>query len=201
MGDNRPFTVQVRIVAATNANLERLVAEGRFRSDLLFRLRVAAIDLPPLRERKDEIPALTAHFVRKAMAETRRTNLRVGDDLVAALLMYDWPGNLRELANELRRVVAMADDDGVLSADMLSRTISGPWFSVRVPREAPASASETDSVQVSLNQPLDVALADIERRFIERAMQQTGGNVTEAAEMLGISRKGLFLKRKKLGLR
>jgi DNA-binding NtrC family response regulator/tetratricopeptide (TPR) repeat protein len=202
VGDNRPIIVQVRIVAATNAHLERLVSEGRFRSDLLFRLRVAAIDLPPLRERKDEIPALTAHFVRKAMAETRRSDLRVGDDLVAALLMYDWPGNLRELANELRRVVAMADDGGVLSADMLSRTIAGPWFAVRVPREeAPATSTASNGVALSLDQPLEVALADVERRFIERAMQQTGGNVTEAAEMLGISRKGLFLKRKKLGLR
>lgn len=201
VGENRPITVQVRIVAATNAHLERLVAEGRFRSDLLFRLRVAAIDLPPLRERKDEIPALTAHFVRKAMAETRRNQIQVGDDLVAALLMYDWPGNLRELANELRRVVAMADDEGVLGAGMLSPAISGPWFAVRVPPEPVAAPAAPNGVVISLEQPLDVALADVERRFIERAMAQTGGNVTEAAEMLGISRKGLFLKRKKLGLR
>lgn len=201
VGENRPLTVQVRIVAATNARLEALVSEGRFRSDLLFRLRVAAIDLPPLRERKDEIPALTAHFVRKAMAETRRVNVRVGDDLVAALLMYDWPGNLRELSNELRRVVAMADDEAVLRAEALSPAISGPWFAARVPPRPAQQPESSEEITLALDQPLEIALASVERRFIERAMTQTKGNVSEAAALLGISRKGLFVKRRRLGLR
>lgn len=201
VGENRPLTVQVRIVAATNARLEALVSEGRFRSDLLFRLRVAAIDLPPLRERKDEIPALTAHFVRKAMAETRRVNIRVGDDLVAALLMYDWPGNLRELSNELRRVVAMADDEGVLRAEALSPAISGPWFAARVPSRSAQQPESSEEITLALDQPLEIALASVERRFIERAITQTKGNVSEAAALLGISRKGLFVKRRRLGLR
>lgn len=201
VGENRPLTVQVRIVAATNARLEALVSEGRFRSDLLFRLRVAAIDLPPLRERKDEIPALTAHFVRKAMAETRRVNVRVGDDLFAALLMYDWPGNLRELSNELRRVVAMADDEAVLRAEALSPAISGPWFAARVPPRPAQQPESSEEITLALDQPLEIALASVERRFIERAMTQTKGNVSEAAALLGISRKGLFVKRRRLGLR
>jgi DNA-binding NtrC family response regulator len=197
VGDTRPLHVKVRVVAATNARLEDLVSQGRFRSDLLYRLRVATLALPPLRERKDEIPALTAHFVRKAVAETGRARLTIGDDLVAAFLLYDWPGNLRQLANELRRVAALAEDGAVLRSSDLSPEVSGPWFAARPQTEAPAPPG---GVTIALDQPLELALAETERIFIERALAQTHGHVSGAAQLLGISRKGLFLKRKKLGL-
>jgi DNA-binding NtrC family response regulator len=196
VGELKPVTVNVRIVAATNARLESLVEQGRFRSDLFYRLRVAALALPPLRERKDEIPALIAHFVRKAIAETNRQQIVVGDDVVAAMLLYDWPGNLRQLSNELRRMVALAQDGSTLHTTDLSPEISEPWFAIRPQIDAPAGPG----VVVRLDQPLDVALEELERAFIERALAQSHGRVTEAAQLLGISRKGLFLKRKKLGL-
>jgi DNA-binding NtrC family response regulator/tetratricopeptide (TPR) repeat protein len=196
VGELKPSTVNVRIVAATNARLESLVEQGRFRSDLFYRLRVAALALPPLRERKDEIPALIAHFVRKAVAETNRQQIVVGDDVVAAMLLYDWPGNLRQLSNELRRMVALAEDGSTLHTRDLSPEISEPWFAIRPQVDTPAGPG----VIVRLDQPLDVALEDLERAFIERALAQSHGRVTEAAQLLGISRKGLFLKRKKLGL-
>lgn len=196
VGDLKPLQVKVRIVAATNARLEHLVEQGRFRSDLLYRLRVAAIALPPLRERKDEIPALTAHFVRKAIAETGRQQVRMGDDAVAALLLYDWPGNLRQLSNEIRRLVAMAEDGAVLHSTDLSPEIAEPWFAAH-PGDGPATGH---GVTVRIDQPLALALEEVERAFIERAMAQSQGCVTDAAQLLGISRKGLFLKRKKLGL-
>jgi DNA-binding NtrC family response regulator/tetratricopeptide (TPR) repeat protein len=196
VGEHKPITVKVRVVAATNARLETLVEQGRFRSDLFYRLRVAALALPPLRERKDEIPALTAYFVRKAIAETNRQQITVGDDVVAAMLLYDWPGNLRQLSNELRRMIALAEDGTTLHTSDLSPEISEPWFAIRPQVDTPAGPG----VVVRLDQPLDVALEDLERAFIERAMAQSHGRVTEAAQLLGISRKGLFLKRKKLGL-
>jgi len=196
VGDLKPLQVKVRVVAATNAKLDTLAAEGRFRSDLLYRLRVAALDLPPLRERKDEIPALTAHFVRKAVAESHRSHITVGDDVVAALLLHDWPGNLRELSNELRRIVALAEDGSTLRATDLSPDVAAPWFAAR-PQAPPRSP---DGVAVRLDQPLDVATEELERAFIEHALTQTQGRVSDAAQLLGISRKGLFLKRKKLGL-
>ncbi len=196
VGEAKPVTVNVRVVAATNARLESLVEQGRFRSDLLYRLRVAALALPPLRERKDEIPALIAHFARKAIAETNRQQITVGDDVVAAMLLYDWPGNLRQLANELRRMVAMAEDGSTLHTSDLSAEISEPWFAIRPQADTPVGPG----VAVRLDQPLDVALEELERAFIERALAQSHGRVTEAAQLLGISRKGLFLKRKKLGL-
>jgi DNA-binding NtrC family response regulator len=197
LGDPRPTHTRVRVVAATNAHLESLVAEGRFRSDLFYRLRVAAISLPPLRERKDEIPALAETFVRKACKEAGRKNLSVGADFIAALLLHEWPGNIRQLGNEVRRAVTLADDGATLKAEDLSPEIAAGWVARRpVPPEAPPAPA----VSVRLDQSLDCAVSDIERAFVRRALDQTQGRVSDAARLLGISRKGLFLKRKKLGL-
>ena len=197
LGDPRPTHTRVRVVAATNANLESLVSQGRFRSDLFYRLRVATLSLPPLRERKDEIPALAATFVRKACKEAGRRHLNVGADFVAALLLHEWPGNIRQLANEVRRAVAIVDDGATLTAQELSPEIAEGWITRRpAPPETPAGPVIT----VRLDQSLDRAVDDIERAFIRRALQQTEGRVSDAARLLGISRKGLFLKRKKLGL-
>ncbi|MEO6221841.1 MAG: sigma 54-interacting transcriptional regulator, partial [Vicinamibacterales bacterium] len=197
LGDPRPTHIRVRVVAATNAQLETLVDQGRFRSDLFYRLRVATISMPPLRERKDEIPALAATFVRKACQEAGRQHLNTGADFVAALLLHEWPGNIRQLANEVRRAVALADDGGTLSAQDLSAEIAEGWVTRR---PAQPETPTGPSVTVSLDQSLDRAVDDIERAFVERALLQTQGRVSDAARLLGISRKGLFLKRKKLGL-
>jgi DNA-binding NtrC family response regulator len=198
LGDPRPTHTRVRVVAATNAQLESLVSQGRFRSDLFYRLRVAAIALPPLRERKDEIPALAATFVRKACKEAGRRNLSVGADFIAALLLHEWPGNIRQLANEVRRAVTLTDDGATLTAQDLSPEIAEGWVARRpVQPEAPPAAP---SVSIRLDQSLECAVDDIERAFVRRALQQTQGRMSDAARLLGISRKGLFLKRKKLGL-
>ncbi len=197
IGELKPQRVGVRLVAATNANLEELVGQGRFRMDLYYRLGVAKLALPPLRERKDEIPALATLFLERYAAECRRTGVRLGDDLIAALLLYDWPGNIRQLANEIRRVVAMAENgQGLVAAD-LSPDILDAW-------NARPTATDVDplgpTVTVRLDQPLDQAIADMERRFIDHALRTSGGRVTDAAHLLGISRKGLFLKRRRWGL-
>jgi DNA-binding NtrC family response regulator/tetratricopeptide (TPR) repeat protein len=197
VGEPRPSHTRVRVVAATNAHLESLVAQGRFRSDLLYRLRIATLSLPPLRERKDEIPALAALFVRKACEETGRQRLSVADDFIAALLLHDWPGNIRQLANEIRRVVALSDDGATVTAYDLSPDVAQGW-ATRLP--GPLERTIGPAVTVSLDQPLDRAIDDVERAFLERALTQTRGHVSDAARLLGISRKGLFLKRKKLGL-
>ncbi len=109
----------VRIVAATNANLDDLVEDGRFRRDLFYRLSVARLTLPPLRERKDEIPALASLFLTRCSRECHRTGVRLADDLIAALLLYDWPGNIRQLSNEIRRIAALADDGQLLHSQRL----------------------------------------------------------------------------------
>ena len=197
LGDPRPTQTRVRVVAATNAHLETLVSQGRFRSDLFYRLRVATLALPPLRERKDEIPALAATFVRKACKESGRRNLSVGADFIAALLLHEWPGNIRQLFSEVRRAVILSEDGTTLTPQDLSPEIAEGWVSRRPEKlEAPAPPA----VAVRLDQPLERAVDDVERAFVQRALQQTQGRISEAAKLLGISRKGLFLKRKKLGL-
>lgn len=193
VGEPRPHTVAVRLVAATNADLEALIHQGRFRSDLYYRLGVTKLVIPPLRERKDEIPAMASRFVARASRECGRVGLRLGDDFLAALLLYDWPGNIRELVNEIRRVVALAADGDVLSAQQLSPGIASRW------RSRPATPVEPPppGLYVRLDQTLAQAVSQVEEQFIERALGATGGRVTEAAQLLGLSRKGLFLKRRR----
>jgi DNA-binding NtrC family response regulator/tetratricopeptide (TPR) repeat protein len=197
LGEVRPQRVSVRLIAATNANLAALTREGRFRHDLFYRLGTTVLALPPLRERKDEIPALASFFLNKSMAECKRSGVRLGDDFVAALLLYDWPGNIRELAHEIRRAVALAADNEVLGAHQLAPDIARLWLS-RGHAHEPEPAGPT--VRVRLDQTLDQALADLEERFIAHALASTGGRMAEAAQLLGLSRKGLFLKRRRRGM-
>jgi DNA-binding NtrC family response regulator len=196
VGEARSQRVAVRIVAATNADIDDLVEQGRFRRDLFYRLGGARLVLPPLRERKDEIPALASLFLARYARECRRTGVRLGDDCIAALLLYNWPGNIRQLANEIRRIVALAHDGDTLGSGDLAPDIRKLWNDR--PRAAGPGASPT--VNVRLDQTLAQAVDDLERAFIERALEATGGHVANAAEMLGLSRKGLFLKRRRQGL-
>jgi hydrogenase-4 transcriptional activator len=198
IGELKPQHVVVRIVAATNADLDELVEQQRFRRDLFYRLGVARLALPPLRERKDEIPALAAVFLDQYSRKCRRSGLRLGDDLIAALLLYDWPGNIRQLSNEVRRVVAMAEDGRQLTVADLHPEITRNWNArTTLPAAAPDPGP---TVTVRLDQPLDQAIEALERQFIARAMEASSGRVAEAAKLLGISRKGLFLKRRRRGL-
>jgi DNA-binding NtrC family response regulator len=196
VGEARAMKVGVRIVAATNASLEDLVAQGRFRQDLFYRIGVARIAIPPLRERKDEIPALANLFLHRYARECRREGVRLGDDFVAALLLHDWPGNIRQLANEIRRVVALAEDGEVVGAAQLAPEIACHWNT----RPTVPQASLSPGVEIRLDQPLARALEELERRFIEHALSAAGGRVADAAQLLGLSRKGLFLKRRRCGL-
>jgi transcriptional regulator with PAS, ATPase and Fis domain len=194
IGEVRPQRVALRVIAATNAPLEDLVNGGSFRRDLFYRLGVATLTLPPLRERKEEIPALAALFLARYSRECQRMDLRLGDDLVAALLLYDWPGNVRQLANEIRRLVAMADNGDILGVRDLAPEVIRKWNAHSGPKFPPVAAP---TYTVRLDQPLGQAVAELEREFINRALAASGGKVTDAARFLGISRKGLFLKRKR----
>jgi len=196
VGDVRPQHVRVRIVAATNADLDQLVAAGRFRSDLFYRLGVARLSLPPLRERKDEIPALASLFLDRFSRECQRSGLRLSDDCIAALLLYNWPGNIRQLANELRRVVAMAADGQTIESTDLAPEILTSWNAR--PTTSPDVSGPT--IAIRLDQTLEQATDQLEQAFIARALDTAGGRVAEAAQLLGLSRKGLFLKRRRRGL-
>ena len=196
LGEAKPQFVDVRVVAATNANLEQLVADGKFREDLYYRLDVIRLQVPPLRERREEIPLLVQHFLERYTGELQKPFVRVAEDTLEYLVLYRWPGNVRQLANELRRMVALAEAGAVLMPEHLSREI----FASR--RTVPASERQLDPTElvVRVDQPLTAAIEHLERAFIRRAMTLSNARVEDAARLLGLSRKGLYLKRQRLKL-
>jgi DNA-binding NtrC family response regulator len=167
VGDGRVIRVDVRIVAATNRDLEAAIREGEFREDLDYRLRVCPIELPPLRDRREDVPLLAEHFLRKYDALRRRRHEGFTPEALDALRAYPWPGNVRELENVVERAVILADDPLVRPSDIL----------LRRPRSDEASAS--------------VRLEDVERRHVLEVLGQEQGNKSRAAEVLGIDRKTL----------
>ncbi|HMB80555.1 MAG TPA: sigma-54 dependent transcriptional regulator, partial [Vicinamibacterales bacterium] len=194
LGESSALTVDVRIVAATNTNLEDAVRAGRFREDLFYRLNVVRLSIPPLRERRDEIPGFVNHFVARAAAEFQKGQLRVADETMERLLLYRWPGNVRQLQNEVRRMVALAEPDSTLLPHAISEDISGalPMF-----RHMPPAGAE---IAVDLGDKLTPTIARVEGEMIKAALRTHHGRVDDVAKALGISRKGLYLKRQRLGL-
>ena len=164
--------VDIRVIAATNADLEADVAAGRFRRDLYYRLNVFPIRLPPLRERAADVPALAEHFLRQACRRARRAIPGTGTEALQMLRTYPWPGNVRELENELERAVALADDGRPLEPAHLSERIA-------------AGAAAAPSLRT-----LNEAVEALKRRMIEDALRECGSK-TRAAEQLGLSRQSL----------
>ncbi len=195
LGERAPVNVNVRIVAATNANLEDAVRDGKFREDLFYRLNVVRLSLKPLRERRDEIPGFVSHFVARAAAELDKGQLTVADETVELLLLYRWPGNVRQLQNEIRRMVALAERNSTLAPDMISEQILGVLPIVRT-----SETTKRTEIAVQLSDKLQPTLQRIECEMIKAAFREHHGKVEAVAKSLGISRKGLYLKRQRLGL-
>jgi DNA-binding NtrC family response regulator len=195
LGEPQPIRVDVRIVAATNANLDQMVGQSRFREDLFYRINVIRFQLPPLRERREEIPPMARHFLQRAAEEFRKGRLRLSDETVEYLLLYGWPGNVRQLANEIRRMAALAEPDSILEPTALSADVQASRRTIRV-----LEPQSVDEIRVRVDQPLPDALAAIERQMVSRALERADGRFEEAARLLGISRKGLFLKRRRWGV-
>ena len=193
LGEPAPTTVPVRVIAATNSELEQAVGDGRFREDLFYRLNVIRLRVSPLRERRDEIPLLVTHFVAAAAAEFRKGTVRMSEEAMEQMLLFPWPGNVRQLHNEVRRMVALADADSVLTTADLSDEIAGA-------RPERLTDGPPAPLAVPLTEKLQPTLSRIEREMIRLALRQHHGRVDAAARALGISRKGLYLKRQRLGL-
>src|SRR6267378_1310387 len=185
VGGNQTLRADVRLIAATNKNLEQLVREGKFRDDLFFRLNVVRITMPPLRERKEDIPILVRGFLRHFCKENNKPLLELAPDAMDALLTYDWPGNIRELRSAIEHGVVMATGPKITPRDLPSalRQAAG----ATLPRGiSPAKAFGEKA------SPLD--LHETERKMILQALATTNGNVTAAAKKLGISRRTLHRK-------
>ena len=193
VGEARPQRVDVRILAATNADLEQRVAEGRFREDLYYRLSVIRIHVPPLRDRQEEIPHLTTFFLREACERLNKPGVQLAPMTLDVLTRYWWPGNVRQLKNEIQRAVAMSTSRGTVEPDHLSSDLSAPPSSIGSVR-----ASTLPAVTVPRN--LAVAIEEVERDLIVGTLDRTGGNISETARLLGLTRRGLYLKMRRLDL-
>ena len=195
LGEAHPIRTNVRVVAATNHDLSQLVREGRFREDLFFRLNVG-LHIPPLRERREEIPKLVEVFLERFARDFSKGCLRLADETLEYLVLYAWPGNVRELMNELRRLAALAETDAVLMPEHLHANI------VASRRTRPVSERELEPTElvVRMDQPLAAVTEHVERSMIGHAMRVCNGRVEQVARMLGLSRKGLYLKRQRLGI-
>ncbi len=213
VGRNKPLPVDIKVVAATNVSLEEAVREGRFRSDLYYRISVAEIRLPPLRERGDDILLLAQHFLEEHCARMGRPRLVLAAEAREALLGYPWPGNVRELGNEMERAASLTAGKCVEAAD-LSPRIMGTCH-VAAPRPSagisaapsPSDGSEDYGGNGSSPglRPLETGGADLnlqllERRVVSEALTRCAGNKTRAAELLGITREGLRKKLQRLGM-
>jgi transcriptional regulator with PAS, ATPase and Fis domain len=201
VGGIKTLRVDVRLIAATNRDLKALIAEGRFREDLYYRLAVVPIALPPLRDRREDIPLLVAHFIDKYDRRLGKKVTGIEDEALQLLLGYAWPGNIRELENLMERSVLFADGPLILASSLPDAlrekggAPAGPIAGVGPLGNiaAPSGASMKEIVRQ--------AQAELEKELISRALAETGGNVTRAAKRLQISRKSLQVKMKELGLR
>jgi DNA-binding NtrC family response regulator len=177
LGSSRTEQTDVRVLSATNADVHAEIAEGRFRSDLLYRLNTIHLELPPLRERGDDIVGLAQQFLGRFAREQRHKTVRLSDAALSALKLYSWPGNVRELNHVIERAVLMARGDTIEPADLRLH--------------AAKSAMDTGFART---------LDDVECEAIEQALARNEGNVVSAAAELGVSRSALYRKMEKFGL-
>jgi DNA-binding NtrC family response regulator len=185
IGFSQPVKVNVRILAATNRKLKTQIADGQFREDLFYRLSVVTIDVPPLRERRDDIPLLVSHFLRGFSERYHIPPLTVTDEALALILRYAWPGNVRQLENAIERVVVLANGNSIK------------------PEELPQEVRDTESriAKIDLKLPDEgIDLEQVEREILSQALQKHAGNQTRAAQYLTISRKTLIYRMEKFGL-
>jgi nitrogen regulation protein NR(I) len=201
VGGIRTLRVDVRLIAATNRDLKALTAEGRFREDLYYRLAVVPIALPPLRERKEDVPLLVRHFIEKFNRRLGKRVEGIDEEALQLLMGYGWPGNIRELENLMERSVLFADGATIHAAalpDTLRDRGAGPPAPIAAVGPLGAIAAPSGA---SMKEIVKQAQDALERELIIRALDETGGNVTRAAKRLQISRKSLQVKMKELGLR
>jgi DNA-binding NtrC family response regulator len=198
VGGSKPIKVDVRVVAATNKDLAKMVEEGKFREDLYWRLRVVTIQMPPLRTRKGDIPVLVEHFLKELSATNGKVFKALGEDALAPLMNYDWPGNVRELRAAIEHGVVMSNS-GRIMAKHLPAYLSQPGgLGWRVPTTLGGKSGQSEAVTNPAKAPLDIHEA--EKHLILEALERSGNNRSEAAELLNMSRRSLQRKLKEMDM-
>jgi DNA-binding NtrC family response regulator len=190
VGGTRDITVDARVIAATNRDLDVAVDDGDFRSDLLYRLRVIEMRLKPLRERREDIPELVHHFLRECSVKFRKPMNGVRKDALEAMCRYDWPGNVREVKNAIERAVILEENDELTTLYLPERMTHA------VPRAGRAQATGEFMLPAG-----GASLERVEESLVRQALDLAGGNQTRAARLLDISRDALRYKLKKFGLK
>jgi DNA-binding NtrC family response regulator/tetratricopeptide (TPR) repeat protein len=193
IGETRPQRVDVRVIAATNADLEQRVAEGKFREDLYYRLAVIRILIPPLRDRREEIPHLTSLFMREISERLGKPDVFLTPETLELLAQHWWPGNVRQLRNEIQRLVALSRPGQGIGPEHLSPEITSAAIRQHAVGQSPAVAARLPFTSLS------AAVDGLEREIIEATLHQSSGNISEAARSLGLTRRGLYLKLRRLG--
>ena len=195
LGSNESIPVDVRIISATHRPLEQEIANGNFRADLFYRLRVVTIEIPPLRERREDILILAEKFARAAAEHFELPSRNVGQSALRKLVDYDWPGNVRELKNTIERAVIMAEGDELGAHDLPDE------FTASLPTILNTSATtQSGGIDVPFTADFREDRREFERRYISRCLEHTNGNVTRAAEILDMHRQSLQHKLRQLGL-
>ena len=194
VGETRPQRVDVRVLAATNADLEQRVAEGKFREDLYYRLSVIRIHVPPLRERREEIPHLSTYFLREASERLGKPDVQLSSEALDVFSQYWWPGNVRQLKNEIQRAVAMSAPGGTIEPAHLSPEIGATRLPTAA-RRGRAAAVRGRGAEPGVGGRTGRARPDS-----GGARSARGGNISETARTLGLTRRGLYLKLRRLGL-
>ncbi len=192
IGETRPLAIDVRVLAATNADLEQRVAEGKFREDLYYRLSVIRIEVPPLRARREEIPHLSTFFLREACDRLAKPEVSLSSETLDVFARYHWPGNVRQLFNEIQRAVAMTTPGGTiepehLSSDLSSQRLAGASSAAAAGGWAPEAGTLAENIE------------KVERTIIAATLEKTGNNISESARLLGLTRRGLYMKMARLG--
>jgi two-component system, NtrC family, response regulator AtoC len=220
VGGLKTIKVDVRLITATNRDLEQEIQRGNFREDLYYRLNVVPLQIPPLRKRRGDIPMLVQHIIKKFNERLKKSIQSIADDALAVLETHSWPGNIRELENVLERTILFSKGDRIERADLQlalpeQGPVSQPALRIPVSGIIPLSplAEDADlddsdpmgehagSSSGSLKDIVRAETSRVERELIVKALEETGGNVTQAARLLKISRKSLQMKMKELGLR
>jgi two-component system nitrogen regulation response regulator GlnG len=206
VGGNQPIRVDVRIIAATNKPLEQAVAARQFREDLFYRLNVVRIHIPPLRDRREDIPLLVNYFLKKIAHDQQRKPKSIASAAIRALEKYHWPGNVRELENVIRRAHVIAKSEAILPADLPTEVTgqgSGGVPAATTPGEAASSdaaALARQLFQIAKRDPKLKVLPAVERELVIEALKDTGNNQVQAAKLLGITRATLRKRIEKFGI-
>ncbi|HDL00880.1 MAG TPA: sigma-54-dependent Fis family transcriptional regulator, partial [candidate division Zixibacteria bacterium] len=185
VGGEKTIKVDVRIIAATNKNLEEEVKKNNFRLDLFYRLSVVPVNVPPLRDRKEDIPLLAEYFIKKYAEKNQQHIRKISPQVIDLFMRYSWPGNIRELENVIQRAVILCKEDTLM------------------PEVLPAAFKNLTNIQShnSVDSLVGLSIKEVEKELILRTLEQTNHNITRTAEILGITRRGLQYKLNELGIK